>query len=80
MSVTIVPVVSASDKLDFIKSQWNFYRNDPNFVPPVIADRKKLLDTQKNPFYKHAEIQLFLAKRGGEIVGRIAAITNALHN
>ncbi|GAB1431131.1 GNAT family N-acetyltransferase [Ignavibacteria bacterium] len=80
MNITVSPVTTPADKLAFIKSQWNFYRGDANFVPPIIADRKKLLDTEKNPFYKHAEIQLFLAKRNGEAVGRIAAITNALHN
>jgi GNAT superfamily N-acetyltransferase len=66
--------------MKFIKCQWKFYKNDPNWVPPVIADRKKLLDTEKNPFYQHAEIQLFLAYKNNEIVGRIAAITNQLHN
>ncbi len=80
MSITIIPVSTSADKMAFIKSQWNFYRNDACFVPPVIADRKKLLDTAKNPFYKHSEIQLFLAKRNGDIVGRIAAITNEKHN
>lgn len=80
MKFTIRPVKSASDKLTFIKSQWNFYKGDPNFVPPIIADRKKLLDTEKNPFYKHSTIQLFLAESNNEIVGRIAAIINDNHN
>ncbi|MER3329180.1 MAG: hypothetical protein RIF34_06325, partial [Candidatus Kapaibacterium sp.] len=40
----------------------------------------KLLNEDKNPFFKHAEIQLFLAYEGKEIVGRIAGITNANHN
>ncbi|MFM8437353.1 MAG: hypothetical protein ACKOAX_02665, partial [Candidatus Kapaibacterium sp.] len=80
MKFTIRPVKSASDKLTFIKSQWNFYKGDPNFVPPIIADRKKLLDTEKNPFYKHSTIQLFLAESDNRIVGRIAAIINDNHN
>ncbi len=41
---------------------------------------KKLLDRQKNPFFAHAEAEYFLAERGGEVVGRIAAIHNQLHN
>ena len=69
-----------ADKKKFIKSQWKFYENDKYWVPPVIADRMKLLDTEKNPFYKHAEIQLFMAYRDNEVVGRIAAITNENHN
>ena len=64
----------------FIKSQWRFYKDDPNWVPPLIMDRKKLLDQKKNPFYRHAEMQLFVAERDGAIVGRIAAIVNHNHN
>lgn len=80
MSLVVRPISSPSDVMKFIKCQWNFYKNDPNFAPPVIADRKKLLDTKKNPFYKHSKMQLFLAEDSGEIVGRIAAITNENHN
>lgn len=69
-----------SDQKKFVKAQWNFYKNDKNWVPPIIYDRMKLLDTEKNPFYQHSEIQLFLAYRDNEIIGRIAAITNENHN
>lgn len=80
MSIQISKVNSKKDLMDFIKFQWKIYENDSYWVPPLIMDRKKLLDTKRNPFYKHAEIQLFLAKKNGEIVGRIAAIKNDLHN
>ncbi len=80
MSLSIRKVSGRSDKIKFIKSQWNFYKDDPNFVPPIIFDRLNLLNTEKNPFYKHAEIELFLAEREGQIAGRIAAITNEYHN
>jgi hypothetical protein len=46
----------------------------------VIADRRKLLDRKRNPFYKHSEMEMFLARRGREVVGRIAAIVNHNHN
>ena len=39
-----------------------------------------LLSRQKNPFFEHGEAEYFLAERDGEVVGRIAAITNRLHN
>ncbi len=60
--------------------QWKIYKGDPNWVPPLMMDRKKILDREKNPFYKHAEAEYFLAEKNGEIVGRIAAIKNDLHN
>ncbi|MBC8125451.1 MAG: GNAT family N-acetyltransferase [Candidatus Kapabacteria bacterium] len=68
------------DTLRFIKSQWLFYKDDPHWVPPMLMDRKKLLNVDKNPFFKHSKIQLFLAEQDGKIVGRIAAIVNDNHN
>lgn len=81
MEIEIKEIISKSDKIRFIKSQWKFYRNDPNFVPPMISDRYKLIDTEKNPFYKHSELKLFMAyDRSGEVLGRIAGIINYHHN
>ncbi len=79
-TTTIRPVLTSADEMKFIKSQWNFYKGDKNFVPPVIMDRQKLLNTKKNPFFKHSNMQLFLAERDGAVVGRIGAITNDNHN
>lgn len=80
MPVSIKIVSSKSDVMRFIQAQWNFYHGDPNFVPPILMDRKKLLDREKNPFYKHSEMEMFLAERDGKVVGRIAAIANYRHN
>lgn len=73
-------VSSSSDITHFIKSQWNFYQGDPHWAPPLVMDRKKLLDVKNNPFYTHASIALFVAERNGEVIGRIAGITNEHHN
>lgn len=79
MSLNVRPI-SNGEVGTFINAQWNFYRNDPHWVAPLKFDRKKLLNTAKNPFYKHSDIQLFLAEDGGRVVGRIAAISNDNHN
>lgn len=75
-----IRALDATDTMPFIKAQWLFYNGDPNWVPPLIMDRKKLLNQKVNPFYKHAQLQMFLAERDGKVVGRIAAITNERHN
>lgn len=80
MNIEIKKVETQSELLKFIKCQWNFYKGYPHWVPPLIMDRKKLLSKEKNPFFKHAEADYFIAKRDGKIVGRIAAIKNDLHN
>ncbi len=80
MSINIRKVESKSDLMKFIKLQWKFYENYPNWVPPLIMDRVKLLSKDKNPFFQHAEMDMFLAEKNGELVGRIAAIKNDIHN
>ncbi|MFZ1731595.1 MAG: GNAT family N-acetyltransferase [Bacteroidota bacterium] len=80
MAITVRPISSSADITRFIKLQWKFYENDRNWAPPLLMDRQKLLSTKKNPFYKHSKIQLFIAAKDGEDVGRIAAIVNDNHN
>ena len=65
---------------EFIKFPWKVYANDPNWVPPLIMDMKEKLDREKNPFFEHAQMELYLAYRGTEPTGRIAAILDEDHN
>jgi GNAT superfamily N-acetyltransferase len=78
-AISIRPVRSSADEKTFIKFQWVPYRGNAVWVPPLLMDRRKLLDRRKNPFYKHAEMELWLAERDGQVVGRIAAIINQNH-
>ena len=79
-NVTVRPVRTKTDEKRFIRFLWEIYANDPLWVPPLMMDRKKLIDRKKNPFYSHSEMELFLAERNGKIVGRIGAIINHNHN
>lgn len=76
----IVFVSSEQEKKDFLEFPYHHYNNDPQWVPPLKIQQKALLDTQKNPFFKTADIALFLASHNGEIAGRIAAIHNHAYN
>lgn len=78
--IKIHKVNSNKEILSFIKFPWKIYKDNPYWVPPLIMEKKKMFDKEKNPFFKHAEIELFLAEKDGELVGRIAAIKNDLHN
>lgn len=79
-TVTIRPVRSKSDERIFINFPWQIYKDYPYWVPPLKMDRRKLIDRKHNPFYQHAAMEMFLAERNGEVVGRIAAIVNENHN
>lgn len=78
--IEIRPVVTKADTNRFIKFLWKIYDGNPQWVPPLLMDRRKLMDKKKNPFYQHADAEFFIAEREGEMVGRIAAIVNHNHN
>lgn len=78
--MTVRPVQGRADLQRFIAYPYQLYARDPNWVPPLRSDVAKLLDREKNPFFEHGEAEYFLAERSGQVAGRIAAITNRLHN
>ena len=73
MALEVRPVTTRRDLRTFIKLPWRLYRQEPNWVAPLLMDVKKRLDRKKDPFFKHAEAQYFLAYRDGRPVGRISA-------
>jgi hypothetical protein len=85
--IEVAPVGSRGELKEFVTFPWKVYRGDSNWVPPLIQDAMKMLDPAHHPFHQHAEVQCFLARRkgggrgkDGEVVGRIAAFVNRLHN
>lgn len=78
--VVVTQVSTPEEKKQFIMFQYEVYKNDPSFVPPLLMDREDFLNPKKNPFFSHSPVQLFLARRGGVVVGRIAAIENTRYN
>jgi GNAT superfamily N-acetyltransferase len=64
----------------FIDLPYRLHARDPLWVPPLRRDVELLLSRTQNPFFEHAEAEYFIAERGGEVVGRVAAISNRLHN
>lgn len=78
--VTITTVETKTQLNTFIKLVWNIYEGDPNWVPPLLMDIKKQLNKEKNPFFKHADAEYYIAWKDGQPVGRIAAVVNDLHN
>jgi hypothetical protein len=80
MTDLIVKEVSNKSELNkFIKFPWKIYKGNKFWVPPLLMEQKTLLSKVKNPFFKNAEAEYFLAYRNGEIVGRIAAVKNEIH-
>ena len=71
--ISVAPVAGKADLAAFIDLAYRLNRSDPNWVPPLRTEMAELLTPGKNPFHDHATMQLFLARRGGVVVGRISA-------
>jgi GNAT superfamily N-acetyltransferase len=79
-SVCIERVATRKDRKEFVYLPWKIYRDDPCWVPPLVLDFKEKINKEKNPFFDHAEMDLFLAYRDRQVTGRIAAILDRNHN
>ncbi len=77
-SVQVRPVDSAKDLDLFIRVPWAVYAKDPAWIPPLLLERKQHL-SPRNPFFKHAVWQGWIAHRNGQPVGRISAQIDRLH-
>ena len=69
-------VKSRRDLSDFINFPYLLHKGQESFVPPLVSEVKDALSADKNPFYQHASIELFLARKNGKVVGRIASIVD----
>ena len=72
-NVTVQPVTDKASKMDFLHVPFNVYKDDPNWIAPLFLERLEHLDPKKNPYFQHAEVQLFVAYKDGRPVGRISA-------
>jgi GNAT superfamily N-acetyltransferase len=77
--IKILPVNSKQLLKSFIMLPLELYKDDPNWVAPLISEQYKFFNPRHNPYYQHSEVQLFVATEDGRVVGRISAHTNTQH-
>jgi len=70
--IDIVPVAGSKLLSEFIRLPERLHRDDPHYIAPLHMERRDAL-TAKNPFFGHADVQFWLARRDGKVVGRISA-------
>jgi len=78
--LTVAPERTRADRKAFLTLPYRLYRGHPQWVPPLRMDEAFLGNRAKNPFFAHGTVEHFLARRGGRVVGRIAAVENRRHN
>ena len=80
MTIIIKPVKSGGDLSRFIKFPYKLYKGNKYWCPPMRMDERNTLDPKKNPAFEFCESQYFLAYKGEELAGRVAAIINHTSN
>ena len=77
MSEIVIREIEGRDQLTaFVKFPFELYKNNPFWVPPIIKEELEMLDKKVNPVFQNAIAHYFLAYKGDQIVGRIAAFIN----
>lgn len=79
MSVQIHQHEPGRDLQDFIQLPHRLYRDDPAWVAPLTWEISERLTPGRNPLFEHADVALFTARRGTEVVGRISAQVDHEH-
>lgn len=80
MSVQIVEAISKSQRKSFVKFVFELYKDDKNWIPPIISDEIKMTDPKQNPAFDFCDAKFWLAYNNGKISGRISAIINKEYN
>ncbi|HEY1449133.1 MAG TPA: dATP pyrophosphohydrolase [Caulobacteraceae bacterium] len=73
MPTEIVPVQTKAELERFIRVPMRLNAGDPNWIAPLMFERREALSPKHNPFFQHAEHQFWLARKDGRDAGRISA-------
>ena len=80
MSIEIKEVVTKSDMKKFVDFQFELYKENKFWAPPLKKSEMKYLDPQQNPSFKFADAKFYLAYKKEKVVGRIGAVVNHVYN
>ena len=73
VGLQVIPVRTKAELDRFIRVPMRLGAGDPNYIAPLMFERQESLTAKGNPFFAHADVQFWLATRGGRDVGRISA-------
>lgn len=72
-NIDIEPVEGKQGRAAFVDLGREFAAREAHSIPQLHSEQLELVDPDKNPFFGHATVQLFIAYRDRKPVGRIAA-------
>ncbi len=76
--ITVQEVNTKQELKKFVKFPFKLYNDSPYWVASLTNDEMETLDKTKNPVFKNATANYYLAYKDGKIAGRIAVIINRL--
>src|SRR6478672_4750882 len=79
-ALTIEQVISRRQRNEFVDFPWRIYGDDSNWCPPLKMEAHAAINSDKHPFYQHGAAVQFLARRGGQVVGRISVSDDPNYN
>jgi hypothetical protein len=74
--ITIREAITKKELKQFILFSFNLYKDNPNWIPPLIQDELITFDKTQNPVFENAEAYFYCAYKDGKMVGKVAAIIN----
>jgi hypothetical protein len=77
-SLEILELEKEKNLSEFIRLPYSLYSRDPLYVPPLKREMREQFSS-KNPFFNHATVKFFVARKRGKTVGRIASVINQRH-
>src|SRR3954467_7742574 len=71
--ITVAPVDGKADLKAFIQLPVRLFAGHKGYIAHLNVERQEAYSPKKNPLFQHVEVQFFLARRAGKVVGRISA-------
>ncbi len=78
--IEIAPAQRRRDVAAFHRLPFDLHRDHAGWLPPLLTEEERMFDAKRNPAYRYCDAQLWLARQGGAVVGRIAGIVNRRYN
>lgn len=72
-TVEVIPANGLRNFLAFCRLPRLIYKDQPNFVPSLDAERWTLFSRKLNPHFKLVQSQSWIARKNGKLAGRIFA-------
>ncbi|MEN6300203.1 MAG: GNAT family N-acetyltransferase [Anaerolineaceae bacterium] len=79
-SIKISPVRSRRERRLFLQFPWRIYRRDPLWVPPLLPERRKVIDPRQGAFFLRGEAEFFIAWQDGKPTGTICVAEDRVTN